>query len=281
MGKKVGYLVVSLIMLSVSASHAEITVSGSTTVQPLAELWASEFNRLHQDYHISVRGGGSENGILDIVKNKSEIGMVSREFNSEDKKYETNLKKFQIFLVGHDAVCIVVSKNVYDAGVRSLTKEQVKQIYEGKIRNWREVSGPDHAIILMAREPGSGTRNTFDQFILGTNQSIQKNVSVSYAYANEAILANLDMKGSGIGYVGYTYANRGNVIALNGILPTLDTIRNGTYPMVRDLHFWTFGEPGTGANAFIKFVTGQKGQKVAEENGFITLENKTSSASLI
>ena len=79
MGKKVGYLVVSLIMLSVAASHAEIIVSGSTTVQPLAEIWASEFNRLQQDYHISVHGGGSENGILDIVKNKSDIGMVSRE----------------------------------------------------------------------------------------------------------------------------------------------------------------------------------------------------------
>ena len=157
MGKKVGYLVVSLIMLSIAAAHAELIVSGSTTVQPLAELWASEFNRLHQDYQISVHGGGSETGILDIVKNKSEIGMVSREFNSGDKKYETNLKKFQIFLVGHDAVCIVVSKNVYDAGVRSLTKEQVKQIYEGKIRNWREVGGPDHEIFLMAREPGSGT----------------------------------------------------------------------------------------------------------------------------
>ena len=170
-----------------------------------------------------------------------------------------------------------MSKNVYDAGVRSLTKEQVKQIYEGKIRNWREVGGPDHEIFLMAREPGSGTRNTFDHFIFGTNQSIPKNVSVSYAYANEAILANLDMIGSGIGYVGYTYANRGNVIALNGILPTFDTIRNGTYPMARDLYFWTFGEPGAGANAFIQFVIGQKGQKVAEENGFITLGNKTSS----
>jgi len=187
MGKKVGYLVVSIIMLSVATSQAEITVSGSTTVQPLAEIWASEFNKLHQDYHISVHGGGSENGILDIVKNKSDIGMVSRKI----RKHETDLKKFQIFLVGHDAICVVVSKNVYDAGVRGLTKGQVKQIYEGKIRNWRDVGGPDHEIFLTAREPGSGTRNTFDQFIFGTNQSIPKNVSVSYSYANEAILANL------------------------------------------------------------------------------------------
>ena len=151
---------------SKAAEHAEIIVSGSTTVQPLAEIWASEFNRLQQDYRISVHGGGSENGILDIVGNKSNIGMVSRMINSEDRKYETDLKKFQIFLVGHDAVCIVVSKNVYDAGIKSLTKEQVKQIYEGKIRNWREVGGPDHEIFLTAREPGSGTRNTFDQFYI-------------------------------------------------------------------------------------------------------------------
>jgi len=262
---------------SKAAQNAEIIVSGSTVLQPLAEIWASEFNRLQQDYHVSVHGGGPKTGITDIVGNRSDIGMVSRKINSEDRKYETDLKKFQIFPVGHDAVCIVVSKNVYDAGVRSLTKEQVKLIYEGKIRNWQEVGGPDHEIFLMGREPGSGTKDVFDNFIFGTNLSIPKNVSISYAYTTEAIIANLDLKGSGIGYVGYIYSNRGNVIALNGILPTLDTIRDETYPMVRDLYFWTFGKPGSGASAFIKFVIGQKGQNVAAENGYVTLENKTSS----
>ncbi len=155
--------------ISKAARHEEIIVSGSTAVQPLADIWATEFNRLQQGYYISVRGGGSENGILDIVGNRSNLGMVSREINSEDRKYETGQKKFQTYLVCLDAICIVVSKNVYDAGVRSLTKEQVKRIYEGKIRNWQEVGGPDHEIFLMAREPGSGTRDIFDRVIFGTN----------------------------------------------------------------------------------------------------------------
>jgi phosphate transport system substrate-binding protein len=106
------------------------------------------------------------------VNGRSDVGMISATLTPDERKeYETAGKTFHEFLVALDAVVVIVSKPVYDAGVTNLTLGQIRQIYTDKIANWRAIGGPDHRIFIYSREPGSGTRNAFDRFILGSNET--------------------------------------------------------------------------------------------------------------
>jgi phosphate transport system substrate-binding protein len=194
--------------------------------------------------------------------------MASREVTKDEiARYGD---KFQENLVGHDGIVIAVSKPIYDAGIVNLSTEQVKKIYSGEINNWNEVGGPDEEIFVVAREQGSGTRDTFNEDIMGNRSAETPGVdavTLGSAEAKTAVAGN----DKGIGYLGYSYAEGGNVeaVALDGIMPSVETIRNGTYGLSRDLYFYTYGDPKPGAKAFTNFVLSQEGQMIAHENGFI------------
>lgn len=264
--------IIVVILLFPSSNGAErVRISGSTTVMPLAELCAEEFNFLHKDYLVTVTGGGSGVGIVDVAEGRAEIAMCSREIkDSERALYESPDRKFEEILIGYDAIIIVVSQEVYNLGVRDLNVTEVKKIYSGEIKNWRSVGGPDMDIMVVGRKSGSGTRDTFNEIIMGSREAETPGVSIEALDSSE-VKAAIVGSDKAIGYLGYSYVKTGGVraISLDGVPPTIENIRSGRYRLARKLYFCTFGDPTPGAKAFIDFVLGPEGRRIAEEHGFI------------
>jgi phosphate transport system substrate-binding protein len=268
-------LLIALILGSICTSavaKTTVTVSGSTTVEPLAESCAEAFNNWSTVYEVLVTGGGTGAGITAAGEGRSDIGMASREITSDEtKKY--NSKKWGQTDLGFDGICICVSKQIYDAGVTKLTSAQIQEIYAGNYTNWNQVGGPNEPIYAIAREQGSGTRDNFNQIIMGSTsaETRESTVAQSSAEVRTAILGS----DKAIGYVGFSYQRDGAIKAVyvNGVLPTVQTIKDGSYLLSRHLYFYTYGDPTPGAKAFTDFVTSAAGQKIAEDDGFIPLSS--------
>lgn len=255
------------------AKEVKVTVSGSSTVMPLAELAAEEFNLMQDEYHVSVTSGGTGVGIIDIAQGRSDIAMASREITPvEQQRYETAEERFQELPIAIDAICIVFSDDVYDSGVTDLTRDQVKRIYAGDITNWMDVGGQDTEIFAIGRRAGSGTRDTFHEIIMGSKEAEAPGVSMEASESSEVKTA---IRGSdnAIGYMGYSYILKGDakVASMDGISPTMDSINNGSYPLARKLYFYTMGDPSPGARAFMDYMQGPEGEKIAVQNGFIPM----------
>jgi len=256
-------------VISWSASARDVTVSGSSTVMPLAEVAAEEFNVLQKDYMVTVSAGGTGAGILGIAERKNDIAMASREVTEDEKQRFGD--SFQEFLVGQDGISLAVSDEIYQAGVKGLSRQQVRDIYSGNITNWKEVGGPDAEIYVISREEGSGTRDDFNEVVLGKRDAEMPGVNT---VANGGAEVKTAIAGSdkAIGYLGFNYLGNGvEGIAFNGVMPSYDNIKFDLYELHRHLYFYTFGKPTSGAQAFIDFVRGPQGQKIAAKEGFIPI----------
>lgn len=255
------------------AREVTVAVSGSSTVMPMAELAAEEFNMLQDDYKVNVKSGGSGVGIVDVAEGRSDIAMSSREIKLEERqRYETPIVRFMEIPVGFDAICLVISPDVYNEGVTSLTKDEVKRIYSGDITNWEELGGPNTEIFAIGRRPGSGTRDTFNEIIMGSREAETPAVSYDAGESSEVKFSTQRSRNA-IGYMGYSFVMKGDtkVIALDGVQPSIETIKSGAYPLARKLFFITLGEPSPGANAFIDYLLSPEGQQIAVDNGFIPI----------
>ncbi len=254
---------------SLAFGKETVSVSGSTTVLPLAEAAAEAFNAAQDNYEVLVTGGGTGVGIKNVAEGNSNIGMASREVTPDEKKQFGD--RFEENLAGYDGIVIAVSKKIYDAGVTELSKDQIKKIYTGEIDNWKDVGGPDEEIYVIAREQGSGTHDTFNEDIMDDKKAETQGVS-TVAGSNAEIKTAITGSDSAIGYLGFSYVSDGSVGAINldGVTPAAESIKDGRYELARKLYFYTFGEPTEGAQEFIDFALSAEGRKIAEENGFVT-----------
>lgn len=254
---------------SAQATAQDVTVSGSSTVMPLAEAAAEEFNVLQEDYVVTVSAGGTGAGILGIAERKNDIAMASREVTEDEKQRFGD--SFEQFLVGLDGISLAVSDEVYLAGVTGLSRQQVRDIYSGNITNWKEVGGPDAEIYVISREEGSGTRDNFNEVVLGSIDAETPGVD-TVANGGAEVKTAISGSDKAIGYLGFNYLGGGVAgIAFNGVAPSYDNIKLDLYELHRHLYFYTFAEPSAGAKAFIDFVRGPQGQKIAVDEGFIPI----------
>ena len=274
MKKPISILLISLIAgaacCNLALAMEAVPISGSTTVLPLAEGGGEVFNAEQSEYRVAVTGGGTGVGMKNIAQGTSDISMASREVTADEIRQFTD--QFQENLIAYDGIIIAVSKEIYEAGVTALTKDQVKRIYSGEIGNWKELGGPDEEILATAREMGSGTRDTFNEVIMDDKKAETPGVS-TVAGSNAEIKTALTGSNNAIGYLGFSYAEDGSVgvIRLDGVTPTAESIKDGSYELARRLYFYTYGDASPGAQAFIDFMTGPEGQMVAEEYGFVPL----------
>ena len=268
-------IIISLIALSVAFIHLsptsakDVTISGSSTVMPLAEAAAEVFNLEQHQYVVSVTAGGTGAGILGIAERKYDIAMASRALAEDEKqRFGSNFREFK---VGLDGISLAVSEKIYQAGVKSLSREQIQKIYSGNITNWKQVGGPDEDIYVISREEGSGTRDDFNEAVLGNRTAEMPGVDT---VANSGAEVKTAITGSdrAIGYLGFNYLGGGvRAIAYDGIPPSYENIKLDIYELKRQLYFYTFGDPTPGARAFIDFVQGPEGQKIAAKEGFIPI----------
>lgn len=249
---------------------ASVAVAGSTTVMPLAEACAEEFNSIQDKIHVSITGGGSGVGIKNAAQGLADVAMASRQVKSEEKA--TYGDDFQEFLVAYDAIAIVVSQAVYDSGISELSQDDIRAIYDGQITNWNELGGPEEDIYVVAREVGSGTRDTFNDMVMGSEEAETLGVHTFHG-SNAEVKTAISSSDKGIGYLGLNYAQSGNVgvIAYDGVKPSAETIREGRYPLARSLYMYTKGQPNENAQKFLDFVLSDEGQIVAQGVGFVPI----------
>ena len=254
---------------SVAVGLETVTVTGSTTVMPLVEVSAEEFNILQSGIMVTVSGvGGSGVGIKNVASGFSDIGMSSREVREDEVAlYGDN---FREYLIGYDAICIAVSQSIYDGGVTNLTKDQLRGIYDGNLTNWKDLGGPDLDIYVVARMVGSGTGDLYNEMVMG-DLATETSGADTYTQNNAEMKTAITKSDKAIGYLGFNYVQDGplRAVAYEGVVPTAESIRNGTYLLTRPLYVITWDEPDAGEEAFIDFLLGDAGQSLVEEIGFL------------
>lgn len=265
------FVVLAIGLVSSAMAAEQVKLSGSTSVQPLASSWGEAFDGMQSDYTTVVSGGGSGAGITNVATGLSDIGMASRKV--KESEIESYGDEFIEHVVAKDCICIVVSEPIYDAGVTDLSQDQVKQIYNGDITNWAEVGGPDEDIYVVSRGDASGTKDYFMEHFFGSSSAEAPGVS-SFETANSGVATAVARSDKAIGFVALNYINADGLVAvaLDGVTPSIETAQDGSYPVVRDLYMYTFGETGAGAQAFLDFALSDEGQDIAEEMGYPPVE---------
>ena len=269
-----------LMLLIVPLAHSTtvLKVRGSSTVFPIISRCAEAFNAEQGDIVVKVSGGGSDRGIEAVATGKADIGMSSRKIkDSEIGKYGDRFVKYPI---AKDGIAIIVSEDVY-RDVTGLTIEELKGIYAGEIKNWKEFRGPDRRIVVVGRSIGSGTRDLFMESRFGSRDEKAKGVIMG-AEDNSEMRMIVEGSDAAIGYVGCGYVKllsieRGpRVIAINGVIPREGTIESGSYPLIRRLYMYTWDGTSLEEKAFIDFVLSEEGQKIVEDSGFVRIRAKPS-----
>ena len=248
-----------------TTDNSTISVSGSTTVQPLAEKLAEAFMTENTGIRIDVQGGGSSVGVKAAGQGTSDIGMASREIKESES---AEFPKLNVIVIARDGIAIVANA---DVTVSDLTVEQVRDIFSGKITNWKDLGGEDQNIIVVSREEGSGTRGAFEELVMGKDALIT--ASAILQPSNGSIRTTVSTTPYSIGYMSFGYLDDTiKAISIGGIAPTEPNAADGSYPIVRPLNMLTNGEPTGAVKAFLDFILSDAGQKLVVEDGYIPVK---------
>jgi len=250
-----------------SSLSGTITAAGSSALKPLADDAADSFLNDHPDVSITIDAGGSGEGLKQVSEGTVDIG--NSDVAAEDKLDETAAKE----LVDHQ-VCVVtmapiVNKDVAEAGVKSLTKEQLISIFTGKTTNWKDVGGSDEDIVLVTRPESSGTRATFQKYALDGNEEAS-NTSMETDDSG-VLLTNVKSTNGAIGYVALSYLTGDagvETVAIDDVEPTLENTYSGKYPVWTFEHMYTKGEPNKVTKAFLDYITGDEYGTQMEKLGY-------------
>lgn len=255
-------IVVVSITVGCQRSRAGITVAGSTSVEPFAELLAEEYMSRHPESHIYVQGGGSTAGIEAVMSRTANIGMSSRSLIGEER----NLLAVTI---AKDAIAIIVHPT---NPIGSLSLDQIRNVFSGRIKNWKELWGTNHLIDVVTREEGSGTRESFQKFVMG-KEDISLGALVQDS--NGAVRQVIASDRSAIGYMSLGLVNdQVRAVKISGVEPNLKNVYNGKYTLVRPFLFVFTGEPMGEAKFFLDFVLSPPAQELLLKEGLVPVLQK-------
>ena len=264
-------LLASMICLSFSINMAvaaeNVVIKGSTTVLPIAQAALEAYMKAHPGVNISLSGGGSGEGIKALIDKSADIATSSREI--KDKEVELAKSKGinpVAYTVAIDALTpIVHPKNK----INGLTIDQLSQIYQGKIKNWKEVGGDDLQIVVVSRDSSSGTFETWGHMVLNNAKVTPK---AQLQASSGAVVQAVSKNRYAISYVGIGYLNKSvKALTVNGVQASAKTALSKEYPIARSLYMYTNGQPEGVVADFIKFVLSPAGQKLVAKEGFIPL----------
>ncbi len=260
-----------------AADERPLTVKGSDTMVIMGQRWAEAYMRAHPEAKIQVTGGGSGTGISALLNGTTEICNSSRSMKESERKAFQSKYRAEIVEtpVAMDGIAIYVHK---DNAIPSLTLAQIKGIYTGKIRDWREVGGNPGSIVLYGRENNSGTYEFFKEHVMvgkdfaDETQTMPGTASVINAVTKDAL---------GIGYGGAAYAKGVRKVpvrkdeASTPVEVSRETVQARTYPINRFLYCYSSPNMREAGKSYLAWVLSDEGQKVVEAVGYFPLPNLT------
>lgn len=247
-----------------------ITISGSSAMLPLMENSIEKFKDVNKDAVINAQAGGSGTGLSQVLEGSVDIG--NSDVFADEKLDEKDAKELVDHKVIAQGFAVVVNK---DAGIDSLTKQQIKDIFSGKVKNWKEVGGKDEEIMVIHRPESSGTRATFTKTILDGDKELENDSIGATQDSNGAVLNTMKGNKGAISYAALTYTktdeakNALNLVKIDGVEPTSENVKNGTYKFWSWGHMYTKGEATGVAKEFIDFVGSKENAGVIDELGLI------------
>lgn len=262
----------TLVVLTAGFAFAaeSVVIKGSTTVLPITQAALEAFMKDNPGVQISLSGGGSGEGIKALLDKGTNIANSSREI----KKEEINLAaskgiKPVAHVVAYDAIIPIVNpKNK----VKGLSIDQLSQIYQGKITNWKEVGGDDLKIVVISRDSSSGTFESWDHFVMKKNKVTPRAQMLA---SNGAIVTAIAKNRYAIGYLGMGYLNKSvKALMVNDVVASAETALAKQYPLSRELYMYTNGEPQGVTARFIEFLKSPAGQKIVKKEGFVPIAAK-------
>lgn len=242
----------------------KITVVGSSAMQLLAEQAGNDYRLSHPDSNIVVQGGGSGTGLSQVQAGAVEIG-TSDVFAETQKGIDA--QKLQNHLVAVVGIVPIVNKS---AGVKNLTRQQLSDIFTGKITNWKQVGGKNQNITVINRSKGSGTRGTFEGLILNGKKPIQAQEQDS----NGTVRKIVSSTPGTISYISFPYANDENIqkLSIDKIKPTNKNVETNRWHLWSYEHMYTKGKPNKNVQKFIDYMLGSKVQNdLVPKLGYISI----------
>jgi len=278
-------LVSGVLLNSMSAVAAEaIVIAGSDTIAPIINAEAELYRQQFPDVHFVIGEGGSAHGVEAVADGRIALGMCSRELTKDEIAAHPDLRPFPIC---YEGIAVIVNAS---NPVESLTIEQLRNVFVGKVRNWKQLSGEDRPIELVGLDQVHGTAAEFArQLGLKNKQSGQevtftvggKSESTGHAArcdTHQDALALVALKAGGIGYVSMSLAHKmatevGTIklLQINAVPPTTENLADGRYPLGRPLLLVTSGDPTGEPAKFIDFVLGDEGQEIVRKLGFAAI----------
>jgi len=248
-----------------------INVEGSDTMVNLGQAWAEVFQTENPGVMISLKGGGSGTGIAALINGTVDFANASREMKDEEiaeaqgkgvEPVETEVAK--------DAIAVIVNSA---SPVTALTVDQLGQIYRGEITNWKDVGGPDKAIVLLSRDSSSGTYEYFkEEVVAKDDENAEYAKAAKLLPSTQAIVDETKANPDAIGYIGLGYVTPDvKVVELDGKAASLEGALDGSYVLSRGLFMYSNGAPSDVQKAYIDWILSPAGQAVVEEQGFVPL----------
>ena len=249
--------VIASLMGGCGKSKTSITLAGSTAFQPFAEKLAEQYMNTHANVSITVQGGGSAVGVQSAISGAAQIGMADLVVLPEEAKQLTPT------IVARDGIALVLNPA---NKVINLTMQQVREVFNGKIKNWKEVGGADSPITVVSREAGSGTRSSFEQIV--TEISLTKDALIQDS--NGTIRETVANDPNAIGYLSHGLLNdKIKAIKIDGQECTTELITTGSYKLVRPIYLLVKGTPQGEVQNFIDYILSADGQQTIKANGLI------------
>jgi phosphate transport system substrate-binding protein len=273
--RKTIWLTVALLTGATALSGAAraaggVTIKGSDTMVILGQRWAEDYMKKHPDVTIQVTGGGSGTGISALINGTTDICQSSRPMSaSEKEKLRDRYATIGVEMpVARDGLSVYVNDS---NPLTEINMDQLKQVFTGKVTNWKDLGGPDAKIIVYSRENSSGTYVFFKEHVLkgadytARAQTMPGTAAVVNAVAKEKFA---------IGYGGAAYAKGIKILKVKkdasspGVLPDLANVKDGSYALSRPLFFYLRNKPSSEIKAFVDWVLSPEGQAIVSKVGY-------------
>ncbi|MCW1838314.1 MULTISPECIES: phosphate ABC transporter substrate-binding protein [Bacillus] len=247
-------------------ASGSITISGSSAMQPLVLAAAEKFMDKHPKADIQVQAGGSGTGLSQVSEGSVQIGNSDVFAEEKDGIDAKALKDHKVAVVGMAAA---VNPEV---GVKDITKEELKKIFTGKIKNWKELGGKDQKITLVNRPDSSGTRATFVKYALD-GATPAEGITEDSSNTVKKLIAETP---GAIGYLAFSYLtdNKITPLSIDGVKPEESNVESGKYTIWAYEHSYTKGEPEGLAKQFLDYLMSDEVQKeIVKDQGYISVSN--------